>query len=110
MPIEASKIEVVSWGVDSNVYHNKYPVGQIKQTIRKYLVTEEYILYLGTIEPRKNLERLIHAYAILCDKDKDIPVLALAGQKGWYYDKIFGTVKELASVFRRPRQWRVEHQ
>lgn len=52
-------------------------------------------MYLGTIEPRKNLERLIYAYAMLYDRENNIPVLALAGQKGWYYDEIFNAVKEL---------------
>ncbi len=95
LPIEKDKIEVVPWGVDFNVYHDQYPAVQIRQTVRKYIAEDEYILYLGTIEPRKNLERLIHAYAMLYYNDKNIPALVLAGQKGWYYDKIFESVKEL---------------
>lgn len=95
LPVEADKIEVVPWGVDFDVYHNRYAADKIEQTAKKYFAEEEYILYLGTIEPRKNLERLIRAYAMLCDKNKDIPVLVLAGQKGWYYDEIFNSVKEL---------------
>lgn len=95
LPVEPDKIEVVPWGVDFNVYHDQYPADKIEHAGRKYCARDEYILYLGTIEPRKNLERLIRAYAMLYDKDKNIPALVLAGQKGWYYDEIFGSVKEL---------------
>lgn len=95
LPVEPDKIEVVPWGVDFNVYHDQYPADKIELTVGKYCAEEEYILYLGTIEPRKNLERLIRAYAMLYDKDRNIPALVLAGQKGWYYDEILGSVKEL---------------
>lgn len=95
LPVEAGKIEVVPWGVDSSIYHNRYSHDEIRGTIKKYFDQEEYIFYLGTIEPRKNLERLIRAYAILCNREKNIPALVLAGQKGWYYDEIFHSVKEL---------------
>lgn len=94
LPVEEDKIEVVSWGVDFNKYHNKYAADKIEQAVRKYFTGGEYILYLGTIEPRKNLERLIRAYAILYQKDENVPALLLAGQKGWYYDEIFRSVKE----------------
>ena len=55
----------------------------------------EYFLYVGTIEPRKNLERLITAYNIFCQRHKDAPKLVLAGGKGWLYDGIFARVTEL---------------
>lgn len=95
LPVEAGKIEVVPWGVNFGIYHNRYSHDEIKGTTKKYFEEEEYIFYLGTIEPRKNLERLIRAYSILCERDKNIPVLVLAGQKGWYYDEIFHSVEEL---------------
>ena len=55
----------------------------------------DYFLYVGTIEPRKNLERLIAAYHIFSQKVKDAPKLVLAGGKGWLYDGIFARVQEL---------------
>lgn len=64
--------------------------------MKKFLEIEgEYFLYLGTIEPRKNLERLIEAYHIFTQKVKDAPKLVLAGGKGWLYDSIFAKVTEL---------------
>lgn len=56
---------------------------------------ERYILYLGTLEPRKNLLTLIEAYATLRALDADAPPLILAGAKGWYYQEVFDRVRSL---------------
>lgn len=42
-----------------------------------------YVLYLGTLEPRKNLGRLVEAMERLWDRRPDFPDLLLAGGKGW---------------------------
>lgn len=52
---------------------------------RKYGLPGRFILYLGTLEPRKNVEGLIRAFDI-CGNDTD---LVIAGGKGWMYDRIF---------------------
>lgn len=54
----------------------------------KYDLPDQYILYLGTIEPRKNIERIFEAYSLL-DKDlrKEVK-LVIAGVKGWKCDEI----------------------
>jgi glycosyltransferase involved in cell wall biosynthesis len=57
---------------------------------------DDFILFLGTLEPRKNLVRLIDAYAKLCrGGPADLPRLVIAGAKGWFYEQIFGRVAEL---------------
>jgi len=52
-----------------------------------------YLLYLGTLEPRKNLVALVRAYARLWRSGLDWP-LVLAGGKGWLYEDIFRAVAE----------------
>jgi glycosyltransferase involved in cell wall biosynthesis len=59
---------------------------------------DRYILYLGTLEPRKNLARLIDAYAawlaaapVACKGVR----LVIAGGKGWFYEQIFARVQAL---------------
>jgi glycosyltransferase involved in cell wall biosynthesis len=42
-----------------------------------------YLLFVGTLEPRKNLGQLLRAFAAVCDADPDGPLLALAGPAGW---------------------------
>ena len=54
-----------------------------------------YLLYLGTLEPRKNLTTLIDAYAQLRKTYDRKEKLVLAGGKGWLFDSIFQKVQEL---------------
>jgi glycosyltransferase involved in cell wall biosynthesis len=56
---------------------------------------KRYILYLGTLEPRKNVETLVKAYARLREQGSDDHILVLAGGKGWQYDSIFEQVRAL---------------
>ena len=48
-----------------------------------------YLLYLGTIEPRKNLERLVDAYDLLREKHHLPHKLVIAGARGWLCDSLF---------------------
>lgn len=93
--IDKNKIEVIQWGVDLNIFNTDYNKEEIYKSCKKYKIDNEYFLYLGTLEPRKNVERLIKAYYLYYTKFKDIPYLVIAGQKGWLYNDIFNTVKEL---------------
>jgi glycosyltransferase involved in cell wall biosynthesis len=78
----------------------------------RYNLTGSYLLYVGTLHPRKNLVRLIQAFAALFQSWNDTPGrvngptprsrspvsdlhLVLAGQKGWLYDGIFAQVRKL---------------
>lgn len=93
MPEE--KITVVPNAVDHTVYRPDYTNQQIQKILDKYKIEPEYFLYLGTIEPRKNLERLIGAYKRLLQEKKNVPQLVLAGQRGWLCDSIYEKVRSL---------------
>ncbi len=59
---------------------------------------ERFFLYLGTLEPRKNLETLLRAYATwrtITNDDSSNVQLVIAGGKGWYYESVFALVNEL---------------
>lgn len=56
---------------------------------------ERYILFLGTLEPRKNLVRLVDAYAEWRGRNGAAVKLVIAGGKGWYYERVFARVQEL---------------
>lgn len=58
-------------------------------------LTEGFFLYLGTLEPRKNITTLIDAYALARQHYKLQEKLVLAGGKGWLYDTIFAKVRQL---------------
>lgn len=61
---------------------------------RKLNIQSKYILYMGTLEPRKNLIRLVEAYHQLVKRGVS-EQLVIAGKKGWLYEQIFRRVKDL---------------
>lgn len=71
---------------------DKHAIDKIKGI---YDIDKDYILFVGTLEPRKNLVNLLKAYCILPDYLKRDYALVLCGKKGWYYEEIFETVREL---------------
>lgn len=94
LAVPSEKIQVVHCGVDFDQYHEIDNINQIEAVKRKYGITGNYLLYLGTLEPRKNIENLLTAYMHLKKEQEDIPNLVLAGKTGWLYDSIFEKVKE----------------
>jgi glycosyltransferase involved in cell wall biosynthesis len=59
-------------------------------------VDGEYILFVGTLEPRKNLPRLLQAYALLSKTIRDKHPLVIVGGKGWGKDNIYSIIEQLS--------------
>ncbi len=59
---------------------------------RAYGLPERYILYVGTIEPRKNLERLLQAWVPLYQAH-ECPPLVIVGKRGWLSDGFFAALE-----------------
>ncbi len=92
--VRARKIEVVYNGVAPHFLPGVSAETEAFRTSQG--LPERFLLYLGTLEPRKNLARLIDGYALWREKNpalQDVE-LVLAGGKGWYYDEIFRRVQE----------------
>lgn len=91
----AGKITVVYPGRDESLRRVKDPAA-IAAVKAKYGIADTYILYLGTLHPRKNLARLVEAFAML---NSQFAIrnsqLVIAGRKGWLYGEIFAKVKAL---------------
>ena len=95
-PQHEKKIRVVPCGVDLERFHPCTEPERIPEVKKSLDIKGDYFLYLGTIEPRKNLERLITAYGHLADKlGEDCPKLVMAGGKGWLNDGIYSRVERL---------------
>lgn len=65
------------------------------RTRKKFNINERFLLYIGTIEPRKNLENLVKAFDQFMREHyrhhKDVQ-LVIAGVRGWKYQQIFRTI------------------
>ncbi len=80
-PSALGKCQVIHEAADKNVALDRAPVG----------LPERYNLFVGTFEPRKNLPRLLRAYARLKDDDQ-VPPLVLVGGAGWGDEDLAGEV------------------
>lgn len=96
--IPGNKIRVVYPGID----HSKFNIlrnSMLEASIRtRYTLPESYILFLGTIEPRKNILGIIAAYELLRRTHITSLPLVLAGGLGWLYRTILARIE--ASPFR----------
>ena len=94
LPGLASKIRVIYPGVNARFR----PVTDSETLARvraKYALPAAYVLYMGTLEPRKNLPALLEAYGALFSSDFRPPPLVVAGRKGWLYEPIFRQFRAL---------------
>ncbi|MBU6447787.1 glycosyltransferase family 4 protein, partial [Patescibacteria group bacterium] len=83
--LPAGKINVVYHGFDMSTEIRRSPDDEKKQIAA---LPDKYILYISTLQPRKNVIGLIDAFIEL-KKEKKVPhSLVLVGGKGWLYDKI----------------------
>jgi glycosyltransferase involved in cell wall biosynthesis len=76
-PQYASKVRVVHLGATAQIS----PPGFT--SLSQYGINQPYFLFVGTLEPRKNLDKLIQAYALLPKSQRDQLSLVIAGGKGW---------------------------
>jgi glycosyltransferase involved in cell wall biosynthesis len=70
---------------------------ELKRVRQTYGIEGEYILSVGAIQPRKNLNRLVAAYSRLqwANSGVKLPKLVLAGKCAWLFDDTLRTIKEL---------------
>ncbi len=88
--IAPEKIQVVYQGVDHHRFHPNLEVGKLRQVRNRYGLPGQFILYIGTLEPRKNVEGLLAAWEHM---DSDVP-LVIAGKPGWKYKNIFKAARK----------------
>ena len=90
--IEQSKIEVVYHGFEYS--YEEIDDKNKKEILGKFNLEKEYLLFVGTLSPHKNIERIIEALEKIIAKGYDYQ-LVICGKKGWLYESIFEKVKML---------------
>ncbi len=89
--LPADRIDVAAPGVGPQFA--PLPAGEVAEFRRAKGLPERFLLFLGTLEPRKNLPVLLRAYARLPQADRAAVALVLAGGRGWMTDEIFATIE-----------------
>lgn len=82
---KTEKVSVVYEAVDQEFFNPRSEVEQAN-VLSKYGLKGDFLLFVGTVQPRKNLERLIEAFSKL--KNRKIQ-LVIAGKPGWLYGDIY---------------------
>lgn len=94
--IDEGKVEVVEPGLcEEFIVHSSEPIEKVN---KKYNLPEKFILYLGTIEPRKNILGIIEAYKKNYELRTIGYELVIAGSKGWNYKQIIKKIDETEGV------------
>ena len=80
----------------ANPIYCQLPQDEALQRVKeRYKFDRDYILFVSTIEPRKNLPGLLQAYRRLRDEYKRDELLVLAGANGWLWEEVYETVNRL---------------
>ncbi len=90
--IKEEKIKVIYSGIGDEFKPINDQKEKLNYVREKYNLPNNFILYFGTIEPRKNLVNLIKAFEVL--REKHSIRLVIAGTKGWLFKDVFKTVRE----------------
>ncbi|MCC6615046.1 MAG: glycosyltransferase family 4 protein [Anaerolineae bacterium] len=90
LDVSPDKIDVAPPGCDLTLF-KPLPPAQVAEFRQAQGLPERFWLFIGTLEPRKNLPVLLEAYAALPHQER-LPLI-LAGGKGWDYEPIFAAVE-----------------
>jgi len=93
LDVPSEKVTVVHLAADPAF--RPLPEAQTARVIARYGLEPGYLLFVGTLEPRKNLPGLLQAYRLLLDAEVTTAPLVLIGGKGWLYDEVFERIKVL---------------
>jgi glycosyltransferase involved in cell wall biosynthesis len=92
--VESEKVKVV-WPWFDEKFHPVTDPESLAEVRERYSLPPKFILYLGTIEPRKNIVGLAEAYSLLPPHIQHEFSLVLAGGMGWYADTIVAQLQAL---------------
>ena len=93
--IPESRISVVPCGIDP-VWFNRDPEEEIRSTLKRRSLEPGYFLFVGTLQPRKNLERILAAYAHLPASLRKTRKLVVVGRGGWNCESVLARLRTMS--------------
>lgn len=93
-PFASKKITVTHLAYDKKRFNTKVSFKDVRRVAKKYSIIYDYVLFLSTLKPSKNVEGLLEAWKHVSTHFGNTK-LVIAGKKGWLYESIFAKVKKL---------------
>lgn len=91
--VPADRVQVVYPGLEPDI-RRVSDAGSLAAFRQRHNLPEHFVLFVGTLEPRKNVAALVRAYGLLRRRRAISHALVLAGSKGWRYEHIFAAIEE----------------
>ena len=93
--VPEARIDVIPWAVDDQWFE---PIGNdfIDDTLKKYSLKSGYVLSVGTLQPRKNYDRLIDAYMRLPKRIIENHNLVIVGKYGWNSENLIKKINRFS--------------
>lgn len=85
------KIKVIYEGVEPHFYPRS--AQEVQRVRRKYRIDQNYFLFLGTLEPRKNIGRVVESFIRFKQETPAELKLVITGRKGWLYKGILEQIR-----------------
>ncbi|MDH4330704.1 MAG: glycosyltransferase family 4 protein [Candidatus Moranbacteria bacterium] len=100
--ISEEKIKVIHHGFDGEMFFEKVQEKEMEKVLKKFSLFDsqisnpksQYLLYVGAIQPRKDLVTLVKAFEIFKKKTNSDIKLVLAGGKAWMWEKTIEVVEK----------------
>ncbi len=93
MQIPQDNISVIYHGVDHDIY-KLYLQNELQQTKLRFDLPDKFLLFVGSIEPRKNLLSMLNAYNLLTKEEKSALPFILVGFRGWQNIEIMQEIEK----------------
>jgi len=90
--VKPDKVEIVYPGYDSSMFNTSGKKADIDTVKNRYGIQGDYILSVSSLEPKKNIIRLIKAFKYLCDRYNINHKLVIAGKRVWHDELIINEV------------------
>jgi glycosyltransferase involved in cell wall biosynthesis len=93
--MDRQRITVIPMGCEAR-FQPIVNVARMVQLRQRYVLPERYVLFVGTLEPRKNIALLLQAFSrLLAERSQDDLQLVVAGGKGWGDGRLIATMERL---------------
>lgn len=91
--LDPARIKVIPLGVDLAIFEPQC-TSEIERVRTKFGLPDDYLLFVGTLEPRKGIDTLIDAFAAVHAVEPGLN-LVIAGKRGWYWQALLTRITDL---------------